>query len=552
MRLITRNRTRLLASEHGFSMIVVMGVMAASALFVAAAFAAANGDLPLTRDSQDRKQAYVAAEAGINYYQYHLNQDPDYWTKCTTVPAPNGAEKQPVNLQWNGTGTDPRRWRDVAYQPGKSGIGPQYTIELLPANGNPNCTVGNQATMIDQATGSFRIRATGRPRERSKTKRSVIAQFRRRSFLDFLYFTEYETKDPAGYSSTWQTWAATNCGDKPRSQRATTGGPNGGCDEIQFADFDAIKGPFHTNDDILTCGTPEFGRSPGADSIEFSGPAPGYKKLGGSCPSGSPVFNGPVRANVKPLNMPPTNQTLLTVAGQGAVSGVYTGETWIRFNTDGTMTVKNEALGGTCRISNGQPGCTRTMPTNGVIYVQTPTTGANCGSTPPQDIGTDYTTRNACGNLYVSGTYNKSLTLAAQNDIIVRPWSSTSSNGDLKRDTSSDAVMGLIAQNFVRIYHPCPESSALMKAVQIDAAILSIDHSFTVDNYDCGSQLDNLTVNGAIAQKYRGPVGTTGGTGFKKAYQYDDRLRYRSPPYFLEPVAASWHVIRSNEQVPPR
>ena len=87
-------------------MIVVMGVMAASALFVAAAFAAANGDLPLTRDSQDRKQAYAAAEAGINYYQYHLNQDPDYWTQCTNVPAPNATENQPVNQEWNGTGTD--------------------------------------------------------------------------------------------------------------------------------------------------------------------------------------------------------------------------------------------------------------------------------------------------------------------------------------------------------------------------------------------------------------------------------------------------------------
>ena len=86
MRLIPHIRNRYICAEHGFSMIVVMGVMAASSLFVAAAFAAANGDLPLTRDSQDRKQAYSAAEAGINYYQYHLNQDPDYWTKCTNVP----------------------------------------------------------------------------------------------------------------------------------------------------------------------------------------------------------------------------------------------------------------------------------------------------------------------------------------------------------------------------------------------------------------------------------------------------------------------------------
>ena len=95
MRLIPHIRTRFICAEHGFSMIVVMGVMAASSLFVAAAFAAANGDLPLTRDSQDRKQAYSAAEAGINYYQYHLNQDPDYWTKCTNVPAPNATENQP-------------------------------------------------------------------------------------------------------------------------------------------------------------------------------------------------------------------------------------------------------------------------------------------------------------------------------------------------------------------------------------------------------------------------------------------------------------------------
>ena len=93
MRLIPRIRTRFIASEHGFSMIAVMGVMAASSLFVAAAFAAANGDLPLTRDSQDRKQAFAAAEAGINYYQFHLNQDSDYWTRCINVPPPERDRK---------------------------------------------------------------------------------------------------------------------------------------------------------------------------------------------------------------------------------------------------------------------------------------------------------------------------------------------------------------------------------------------------------------------------------------------------------------------------
>ena len=89
----------------------------------------------------------------------------------------------------------------------------------------------------------------------------------------------------------------------------------------------------------------------------------------------------------------------------------------------------------------------------------------------------------------------------------------------------------------------------------IEAAILSLQHSFIVDNYDCG-RLDDLTVTGAIAQKYRGPVGTGSGTnpstGFLKNYTYDDRFRYRSPPYFMNPVDASWDIIRSHEQVPAR
>jgi hypothetical protein len=92
-----------------------------------------------------------------------------------------------------------------------------------------------------------------------------------------------------------------------------------------------------------------------------------------------------------------------------------------------------------------------------------------------------------------------------------------------------------------------------MKDVKIDAAILALSHSFIVDNYACGAKLGTLTVEGAIAQRYRGPVGTSGGsggTGYIKSYGYDDRLRYRSPPYFLNPVAASWKIVRTNEQVP--
>ncbi len=84
--------------------------------------------------------------------------------------------------------------------------------------------------------------------------------------------------------------------------------------------------------------------------------------------------------------------------------------------------------------------------------------------------------------------------------------------------------------------------------LRIDAAILAIAHSFIVDHYDCGDDLGTLTVNGAISQKFRGAVGTFGNWeqrhGYDKNYNYDDRLRYISPPHFLDPVQSSWHMQR--------
>ena len=155
---------------------------------------------------------------------------------------------------------------------------------------------------------------------------------------------------------------------------------------------------------------------------------------------------------------------------------------------------------------------------------------------------TTYPETSGCGNVYVKGSYSGQLTIAAENDIIV--------NGNLKKEASSSGLLGLIANNFVRVYHPCSNGnngSGWMKNPEIEAAILTINHSFIVDNYNCGEQMGSLTVDGAIAQKFRGPVGTyggNGGTGYTKNYIYDDRLRYVEPPDFLEPVQSAWIVGR--------
>jgi hypothetical protein len=94
-------------------------------------------------------------------------------------------------------------------------------------------------------------------------------------------------------------------------------------------------------------------------------------------------------------------------------------------------------------------------------------------------------------------------------------------------------------------------------SIQIDAAILALNHSFINDNWYCGNPLGTLTLNGAIAQKFRGTVstfssGSTVATGYAKDYNYNRTLRYREPPFFIAPTESAWKIVRQNEQVPAR
>jgi hypothetical protein len=504
-----------LAAEQGIALLVVLMALAAGSALAAVVLSAAGADLPFAKASQDRKQAYAAAEAGLEYYMFQLSENNDYWALCDTGPGPSPSVPNPVNQERTG-GADTRRWR--AMPDGKS----KYTIELLPAEGT-TCTVGPTAheDMLDVESGTFRIRATGRA---GAVTRTIVTTLRRRSFLDYIYFTDYETRDPTQYPDTDDAdWAAENCA-KPRASRPS------GCVAIQFASDDEINGPFHTNDDILSCGGTTFGRDEN-DHIESG---KGWQNAPGC--NGEPNFEGTWMPGSSPLNVPPTNAGLASIA---VPQYTYTGKT--------TILLK----GTTMDVTTGTPPVQTTsvpLPPNGVIYVNN---GSCSGTKTP--LLQRYDDPPGCAVVYLSGTYSKSLTIASANDIVI--------TGDVRRDTNTDTVLGLIANNNVRVYHPvtrtnwddvgsCTNANGTMNNVTIDAAILALTHSFTVDNYACGDALNRLNVTGAIAQKFRGAVGTTRRTGYLKNYVYDDRLKYRSPPYFLDPVQAAWKVNRSNEQVP--
>ena len=571
---LIRKILRAGADESGMTMATVMGVLFVGGILVAAAVAAPNGDTRLSRYDQDYKDAYAAAEAGVAEYVFHLTQDNGYWVRCagttaSPLPTPNA-----VNQPWNGTGADPRRWRQV---PGTSGTNARnlYTIEMIPNNGYTQCDPSNPtASMIDDTTGTFRIRATGCAASLSTTtctggaKRSIVVTFRRRGFLDFLYFTDFETADPTWYAVDTQglatnpdlvSWASNNCaktywrsgrGNLRYSGQIWSPSTNSWnsysdtCTEIQFANADVLAGPFHSNDSIMTCGSPTFGRT-SQDRIEVSGPSPGWRSASGC--SGSPTFTGLWAPNSPLLTLPPSEAALKDKTDAGYV---FTGRTTLVLGAT-SMTVTNAAAG----LTNAS----RAYPPEGVVYVQNGTCGQGY---KPLD---SYNNPTGCADVIVQGSYGKDLTISAEKDIIV--------NDDITR--SGDVMLGLIANNFIRVYHPvinrsgstCENatsssgSSALPYGnppggITIQAAMLSLQHSFTVDNYYCGAALGTLTVSGAIAQKFRGPVGRGSGTsssnGYIKAYSYDDRLRFRSPPHFLDPVETAWRVMRQTEQTPAR
>jgi type II secretory pathway pseudopilin PulG len=522
-----------LRDESGFTMLVTTIAMAVVMLLAVVAVAAVNGDIQTSRRDLDQKQALEAAKAGVNDYAYHLTADSAYWAKCTNVEAPSA-----VNPYKSSTLSTPLPNRRTV--PGTTGA--SYAIELIPATGKTACNPTTLATATEsmlesgnELPGSFRIRSWGFA---GKAKASIVATFKPPSFLDYVYFTQLETLDPVAYGfpnpSTELTEAYEQCSKtydegrytKPFKVKQSNGSyQNEYCSVISFVTGDTIQGPFHTNDSIAVSGKPTFGRS-SKDVVEVGGRSPGWYGSGSS-----PNFVGKFEAGAKILVPPSSNSKLATIASS---QFRYTGQVMICLSAENMTVGKN----GTCTGVYSGP-----IPENGVIYVSN---GA-CGEVY-SPFNATYPATSGCGNVYVKGNYSGQLTIAAQNNIII--------NGSLVR--SGNGLLGLIANNFIRLYHPCSftpreeergeqgvNGAGSLTNPVVDAALLAIEHSIIVDHYDCGAQLGTLKVEGALAQKFRGPVGTSGNTGYLKDYVYDDRLQYQEPPSFIEPEQGGWILGRT-------
>jgi hypothetical protein len=503
--MIRRARYRL-SAEHGFTMVLALGVLLVTSLLLTAVFFALQGEVQSGTSDLAAKRAYAAATAGVNAYLYQLNQNPNYWNTCS-----NDTQSTPVTV------------------PGSSD-GASYTYAPIYANGNTGCTSNVINSLIDNNTGTIRMVFTGKAGTRPVMTRAVVVSFRMNSPLDFLWYTHFEAVDNGipGYA---------DCGVFYRNNRD----PN--CN-IVWVSQDAMNGPTYTDDQYLinTGASPTFGRQPG-DLIESSAPGTQTKDVCSGSICQNAVFKGTRVENAKPVPTPSDNSELLTDAQN--YGKVFSGTTTIVLNGANNKATVTSCVAANSCVTAPQVDLTQ-YP---IIYVSnapgcTPPAYTPFVNSYPMDPTNSYFV-GCAGDVFVKGTYTTPLTIGAANNVVIN--GNLTTNNDGQGNPTGSATLGLVANEFVRVMHGC--ASNQLPNLSINAAILALNHSFIVDNWNCGGAIGTLNVHGAIAQYFRGPVGQPNGNGgilngYAKSYNYDDRLANILPPYLFDISNSGWHISR--------
>lgn len=567
------------AGDAGVVLVFVMLSILVIGLFVSAGLAYAVRTQGHSRGDQDRNTASAAAQAGIDDYVARLNRDDAYYA---SVDCTNTAVLKP----------------GLASCPATTTVGWQPVDPALPAGPAFHYDVDGSAA---DTSGTVTITSTGRSSGRTRTLQAVVGKD---NASDYLYFTDHESadpKDPIAYPTTmpdgcYNYWYGPSADSRPTALGARSA--VSGCSETSFGLGDVLDGSVYTRDTPRMAGSgatlPTFQK--GVYTLDPACPlptAPATPSPWTACDQthiGANYAQAPTRG--EDHGLPDSSVAFSTKPGcqyRGATRVQFTGSTmtvWSRGTTSGTA-----ACGG-----NSPMGVSVAVPDNKVIYVGSdPSTAAHrCASQEVDGSGSiangftggtlplgswrptatsntydDNTLRGdlycGLGDVYVAGTVTGRVTIAAETDVVV--------TGDLQvtSRTGSD-VIGLVGGVAVQVGHPevmtvtCNNggnncvttgptdvSASCAAGRKIDASIVALQGNFSVQDYLTGCAQGALTLNGSIAQKWRGRVGATSGSttwGYSKDYHYDKRLKLRAPPYFPYWTNAAWTVKRSTELAP--
>jgi hypothetical protein len=517
--------------DAGFVVVTVVIAFTVLTLFVLAALAYTLTNASQGRVDQDSKIAVAAAQAGLEDYLSHLNADADYWQKGNV---------DPDNPALGST--------DGKVIQGTAGAGARFGYQVL-------STLDGTAR-----SGVVRVLVTGSSSPGAghrRVSRSLTVTLKPKTFLDFAYLSDIEVMDPV------LVGGDPGCANYAYGSDSRLGRT---CAPIIWKTGDRIEGPLHSNDALTIDSAVDF-RSPQTESswpdIQGAGPS-ATTWLGAAT-----TLAGYRPAYAPPLPLPEGNTEMTSYVApnpQGGPPGpgcYYTGATRIVFQGT-TMRVfspstsdpntPDRCLDVTSRATE------QVKPIPPVIYVDGTSASCTTGEIGYPAVGEAVTAGSATdaswgkttnydcsrGSAYVSGQADAQVSLAAADDVVVTDDLTLADGG------SGDNVIGLIAGGYVWVRHPLDASGNNLAGEPvvhtIQAAVLSLRHSFVVQNWDVGAFLGTLNVLGSIAQRMRGPVGatdpTTGvNTGYLKGYIYDTRYKSLQPPYFLKPGANLWRIL---------
>lgn len=585
-------KNRLKNNESGFVMIPTILGSAVIVVLLTAVIASVNSSLDTTRRSTDYQTASVLAQDASNNFFSYLEANPNYlntgdYANPSNDPAlggtwnnlsgsvPTGADTTTSDIgqgTWvtvnpstgqigtsytqNGTTYSCTNWTADCYQltvsytntagNATAGTGSSGTVQTS-AGSSSNGTggTGNVSTYNESATIEVDVRVACHG-QNPNSQNSVCIQaryqqtFQRRTFLDYLYFTNNEsTLDPNFLSS---GICGGSC-EPPNfyTQDPAYVGDGGTCSTDGIASdngTDCIDGPLYTNsNNIWYCGSPVF---MGTVQIGGNFSSPGYFHPPNSqqyqCNlSGTPSFNqgNPTNTQATPLPTPSDDAYLNTIAQ--ATGGYY--------SSDQTF-----VLGGspTSPTINGLP-----YPLSNVIYV-------NGNITLSTASGAMYgqLTIVASGNITINGNMYYGCDTSASDPTYGTHYVIAPGCTDM---------LGVITTGS-NTYINIPYNSTNNNET-IDAALMSVNGSIDSSNWitPCGGNINPtvdkcpvLFFDGAMVSNYRGVFGAYVGDGINglpsgnnafggasygyiKGFEYDIRLENTQPPYFIQPVAGVWN-----------
>lgn len=610
--------------DDGFVLIMVIAVSVVLTILAGVAVGYAESSMTQARKDQDYYAALAAADAGVDDYLSRLNRNDNYWSAPDTsnpafsgfTPVPgdaSGAEftysVDASNMLSNGT--------LQVTSTGKVGDKERTTVSLLRRRNSLDYVyMSDYETFYPRLPGAYQDVQTALDLcgERYYYQAGPVGgksdgQHRNDKYCQFRQTATGgingggEIVNGAMHSNDVLFFnASPTINGKVTSSCEGSTSPNG-CPESSIV----LNHTVGSN-------------SSGAGSVS-AGTVPSYQtKDVEPYTAGSSVFRQGQPEYAPPLDFPKTNGALLDTAIAGGC--VFTGPTRVKFVVQGGVgyaqvtSPDTRKILGPCGGKGGQsiaaawtgsaqpnvmiptaPGSTF----NGVIYIQDvpadssdPNAPSGSSANTCRKAGKPYL---AAGNstqdmfpsaqdtsptspdtwfdcqrgaVFVEGKLKGQVTLGAMDNVFITQsivYNSSDSSGNPPSTCSTLSacdVLGLIANNYVSMYHPVYKfasnqntcGSSCYQEVSdydgalnpvVDAAIMALNKCWTTQNPNGGKEGGFFHLRGSLANKYRCAMGN-GSKGYGKDYTYDPRLKVLAPPYMLQLFSAAWQVQQTGEK----